>query len=128
MMIISRDSCQSWGLIYNRCVRTKQALKEAYATSDAQVVIYKNKLHGKICAPARKLWPMRTNVLEMEQFGDTDGELELNVFLVTFRQKIKKIKHIQKDNTNILSLTKPVTWSKYPSHLKCPRQRARWAV
>jgi len=29
---------------------------------------------------------MRTHVLE--QFGDTDGELELNVFLVTFRQKI----------------------------------------
>ena len=31
---------------------------------------------------------MRTHVLEMEHFGDTDGELELNVFLVTFIQKI----------------------------------------
>ncbi len=46
-------------------------------------MIYKNKLDGKICIPPRKLRPMRTNILETEQFGDTDGELELNVFFLS---------------------------------------------
>ncbi len=41
-------SLKTRGLIYNRCVRTKPALKEAYATSYAKGGIYKNKLDGKI--------------------------------------------------------------------------------
>ena len=57
-------SVVSWGLIYNRCVRTKRGLKRAYATSQANVGIYKNKLDGNICVFSCKLWPMCTNVLE----------------------------------------------------------------
>ncbi len=41
-------SLKTRGLIYNRCVRTKRALKEAYATSYAKGGIYKNKLDGNI--------------------------------------------------------------------------------
>lgn len=44
-----------WGLIYNRGVRTKRCLKEAYATSRMKVWIYKNKLDGRMCAPVQKL-------------------------------------------------------------------------
>ncbi len=35
---------KSWGLFYNRCVRTNPALKEAYATSYAKGGIYKTIL------------------------------------------------------------------------------------
>ena len=35
--------------IYNRYVRTERGLKRAYATSHANVGIYKNKLDGKMC-------------------------------------------------------------------------------
>lgn len=39
-------SCpQIWGLIYNRCLRTKLSLKDVFATS-LNIVIYKNKLRG----------------------------------------------------------------------------------
>jgi len=43
-----------------------------------------------------------TNFLETKQFGDTDGKLELNVFLITFKTKnLKKITAygLQKDNS-----------------------------
>ncbi len=40
-----------WGLIYNRCVRTKPALKEAYASSYTKGGISKNKLDGKSSTP-----------------------------------------------------------------------------
>lgn len=45
----------TWGLIYNRCVHTKQDLKDAYASSYANVVIYRKKLDGIMCAYLRKL-------------------------------------------------------------------------
>lgn len=61
------------GLIYNCCERAKHGLKEEYATSHARDEIYKIKLDWKMCAPAHKLWPMRTLILETR--GDKDGEL-----------------------------------------------------
>lgn len=63
------------GLIYKASVRTKRGWKHAYASSCAKGGIYKEKLDVKICAPTRKLWPMRTHILKTKQFGDTDGEL-----------------------------------------------------
>ena len=64
--ILQKSGQRGRGLIYNRCVRTKRGLKRAYATSHANVGIYKNKLDGKICVFPRKLWPMRTNVWRQE--------------------------------------------------------------
>ncbi len=64
------------GLIYNRCVRTKPALKEGYAT--AKGGIYKNKLDGKMRAPARKLWPMRTNSFSRsEKINEVNNDFKL---------------------------------------------------
>lgn len=66
----------SWGLIYKACLRTKRGLKVVYATYQAKVVIYKNKLGGRMCAPVSKLWVMRAHILETLGSGDADGEVE----------------------------------------------------
>lgn len=44
----------TWGLIYNRCVSTKRCQKEAYATSDTVVGIYKNTLDVRTCTNTTK--------------------------------------------------------------------------
>lgn len=52
--------------------KQERGLKEAYATSQAKVVIYKNKLDGTMCAPAPKLLPMRRNILETGEIHDAE--------------------------------------------------------
>lgn len=47
---------QTRGLIYNRFIDTKQGLKEAHATSQEKVGMYKNTLEGRMRAPLPKLW------------------------------------------------------------------------
>lgn len=49
-------------------------LKQLFATFNTIVIIYKNRLEGRMCAAVRKL--KRTNVWEAEEIGDTDGEPE----------------------------------------------------
>ena len=51
---IGRTDHYKQGLIYNRCVKKKEA-ERGDATSH-KVMIYKNKLVGRMCAAVRKLW------------------------------------------------------------------------
>ncbi len=48
------------------------------ATSYTKGGIYKNKPDGKICAPARKLWPIRTNSFSRsEKINEVNKDFKL---------------------------------------------------
>ena len=62
-----RENAVLWGLIYNRCVRTKRGWKLRTWLFTPRLWSIKNQLDGKMCAALSKLWPMRTHGLEEKE-------------------------------------------------------------
>ncbi len=92
------------GFIYNRCVRTKPALKEAYATSYAKGGIYKNKLDGKILHLHANSDPC------VQTFSRSEKINEVNNFKLCFHVDI----HIYiKYSTLIMEISTEITESHY---------------
>ncbi len=53
----------------------KTGLERGVRHFPCKVVIFKNKLDGRMCATACKLWSMHTHIWETRGIGDTDGEV-----------------------------------------------------
>ena len=99
----SKPCLQAWGLIFNRCVRTKRGWNWRTWLSTPRLWSIKNQLDGKMCAALSKLWPMRTHGLEEKENWRhrwCGGELKSDRRIVEWEERLCFIIALHKFNFN----------------------------